>query len=51
MAEVSRVILVCNPTQARFMPIRAEPDARPTTGDLRQAIQRGAAVVRVMLPD
>jgi hypothetical protein len=51
MAEVYRVILVCNPTQARFMGIRAEPDARPTTGDLRQAIQRGAAVVRVMLPD
>jgi deazaflavin-dependent oxidoreductase (nitroreductase family) len=51
MSEAYRMILARNPTQARFMGIKAEPDGQPTPRDVRRAIQRGSAVVRVRLAD
>lgn len=49
MSEVYQIILAQNPTQGRFMGIKASPDGKPNTNDLRQAIERGAAVVKVHL--
>jgi hypothetical protein len=51
MSQAYRVILAGNPTQARIMGIHPDVDGRPNADDLRWAIQRGAAVVRVMLTD
>jgi hypothetical protein len=45
------VILARNPTQARFMGIRPDAGGQPNADDLRRAIQRGAAVVRLQLTD
>jgi hypothetical protein len=47
MSESYRIMLAQNPVQARFMGITADPDGQPNAGDLRQAIERGGAVVRV----
>lgn len=49
MYEAYQTILAHNPTQARFMGIRVDADGRPNASDIRQAIQRGAAAVRVRL--
>jgi deazaflavin-dependent oxidoreductase (nitroreductase family) len=47
MSESYRIMLAHNPVQARFMGITADPNGQPNADDLRQAIERGAAVVRV----
>lgn len=47
MSEIYQIILAQNPTQGRFMGIKADPDGKPNANDLRQAIERGAAVVKV----
>jgi deazaflavin-dependent oxidoreductase (nitroreductase family) len=49
MSEVYQIILAKNPTQGRFMGIKAGSDGKPDTDDLRRAIERGAAVVKVHL--
>lgn len=49
MSESYRIMLAQNPIQARFMGIKADPDGQPNADDLRQAIKRGAVVVRVHL--
>jgi deazaflavin-dependent oxidoreductase (nitroreductase family) len=49
MSEIYQIILAQNPTQGRFMGIKAEPDGKPNANDLRQAIERGAAVVKVQI--
>lgn len=40
-------ILAHNPTQAGFMDVRIDSSGQPNADDLRQAIQRRAAIVRI----
>jgi deazaflavin-dependent oxidoreductase (nitroreductase family) len=47
MSEIYQIILAQNPTQGRFMGIKADSDGKPNANDLGQAIERGAAVVKV----
>ncbi|HEY4387794.1 MAG TPA: nitroreductase/quinone reductase family protein [Ktedonobacteraceae bacterium] len=49
MSEVYQIILAKNPTQGRFMGIKAGSDGKPDPDDLLRAIERGAAVVKVHL--
>lgn len=49
VAELYRTILAENPIQARFMAISPGPDGRPDAEDLRRALERGAAVIRLHL--
>lgn len=49
MSEIYQIILAQNPTQGRFMGIKAGSDGKPDAGDLRRVIGRGAAVVKVHL--
>ena len=48
--QAYQAILAHNPTQARFMAVRMDPSGHPIDGDLLQAIQRRAAIVRIQLP-
>jgi hypothetical protein len=49
MSRVYRTILAQNPTQARFMGIRATADGQPASHDIQQARKLGAAVVEISL--
>lgn len=49
--EAYQEILAHNPTQARFMDVRIDPNGQPNADDLRQALQRRSAVVRIRLTE
>ncbi len=49
VAELYRTILAENPIQGRFMAISPGPDGRPDADDLRRALERGIAVIRLHL--
>lgn len=49
MTNAYRTILAENPTQARLMGITAIAEGQPDPHTIRQALQRGAAVVKITL--
>lgn len=49
MTSAYRTILDENPTQARFMGITATANGQPDSHAVQQALQRGAAVVKITL--
>jgi deazaflavin-dependent oxidoreductase (nitroreductase family) len=49
MAPLYRTLLAQNPTHGKFVGIRREPDGMPNADDLKRAIRRGIAVVRIRL--
>jgi hypothetical protein len=49
MTQAYRTILAQHPTQARFMGITVTADGQPESYDIRQALQRGAAVVEIQV--
>lgn len=50
-AMLDREILAGNPVHGKFADIRTEPDGTPNPDDLRAALARGMAVVRLLEPD
>jgi uncharacterized NAD-dependent epimerase/dehydratase family protein len=49
VTEAYRTILRRNPVQARFIGIAATAGGEPEKRDIKEALQRGAAVVKVTL--
>lgn len=49
VAELYRIILTENPTHGRFMAIKRGSDGQPDPKDLRRAMERGMAVIKIKL--